>query len=264
METKSVKPGDVVYWVNRNGGDVTVKFGIVDDVFTDGVWVNFISPKERRMIDGVPLEHFISETRWRKLPKGWTYNTELFKITYRDPIEPIKISDKEGIKAAYQRGDLVLDSTLFWGNVEAVIDRNAGFRVVLKYPMWKTHSSSTSLRYDEVFTEYEDAEKKAEELRVEFRRQCNLTDEEWAIEQITKDVKRWKYFTGASDEDANRILAFFAELDNIVDVETRISGVDLQWKYWKKKKWHDVNPEDLGEGDYKEWVEFMSKSNTDI
>lgn len=77
---KRFNHGDIVYWCHHNGNaNYNVNFGIVDEQFSDGmVWVDYISQKERRLVDGIPLEEFESEIRFRKLPKGWTYNIKLF------------------------------------------------------------------------------------------------------------------------------------------------------------------------------------------
>jgi hypothetical protein len=101
------KEGDIVYWCHHNGNaNYEVKFGRVDTQFSDAVVVDYLASKERRLIDGVPIEDFESETRYRKLPKGWSYDMKLFEITYGDSNEEIemcknlKLTNPEDIKKA--------------------------------------------------------------------------------------------------------------------------------------------------------------------
>lgn len=50
--------GDIVYWCEREGGKYTVRFGVVEDQYSDGVYINFLELRERRRIDGIPLDEF--------------------------------------------------------------------------------------------------------------------------------------------------------------------------------------------------------------
>ena len=79
---KRFNPCDIVYWCHYKGNaDYSVHYGMVDEQFSDAVVVDYLVPRERRRVDGVPIDEFQSEQRYRKLPKGWTYNTEFVCIT---------------------------------------------------------------------------------------------------------------------------------------------------------------------------------------
>lgn len=43
--------------------------------------VSRLRPPEIRLINGIPFEEFQSETEFKKVPKGWTYNTDLYTVT---------------------------------------------------------------------------------------------------------------------------------------------------------------------------------------
>lgn len=81
---KRFKQGDIVYWCHQRGHEYSVKFGMVDEQFSDAVCIDYLALRERRRVDGVSMQEFQSEQRYRKLPKGWSYDTELFKITVKE------------------------------------------------------------------------------------------------------------------------------------------------------------------------------------
>lgn len=72
--------------------------------------------------------------------------------------------------------------------------------------------------------------------------QAALMDEEWALEQIEKDVCRFLYIRYAfrNQEEIDRYMTFFKELPRVEDIETRLFGGMLQWKYEKNKNWRSA------------------------
>ena len=173
---KRFNPGDIVYWCHHKGNaDYSVHYGMVDEQFSDAVVIDYIVPRERRRVDGVPIDEFQSEQRYRKLPKGWTYNTELFKLTWDDftPEEKefvLDISKPETLKEAYDKGYLVKDNTIFHGVIEDEITKD-GFRIVKKYPRETFHHiDHVSIRPDKVYFTYEEAKKEVDENIAEFHR----------------------------------------------------------------------------------------------
>lgn len=103
---KRFKHGDIVYWCNKSGNEYSVKYSRVDEQFSDAVCIDLLEPKETRYIDGVPIDEFKDNQKYRKLPKGWTYNTKLFSLEWRtDPKDEklfnelcVKIDDPDSIK----------------------------------------------------------------------------------------------------------------------------------------------------------------------
>lgn len=134
---KRFNQGDIVYWCHRRGHEFSVRYGMVDEQFSNAVCIDYLELRERRRVDGIPIQEFQNEQRFRKLPKGWTYNTKLFDITYDDMTEDekefvIDITKPEVIKEAYEKGYLVKDNTIFHGHIESEITKD-GFRIVKKY-----------------------------------------------------------------------------------------------------------------------------------
>ena len=241
---KRFNQGDIVYWCHQSGHEYSVHYGIVDEQFSDAVCIDYLSPRERRLIDGVPIDEFQSEQRYRKLPKGWSYDTKLFEITYDKltPEEiafPIDITKTETIKEAYNRGFLVKDNRIFHGNVESEITKD-GFRIVKKYPMWQHHIDHTSIRPDKVYFTYEEAKEEVDSNIAEFYRQASLSDYDWSVEQIDKNLRKYQIVNDATDEEVKQYRDWLLVMDNVEDIETRIFGCNIQWKYWKNKRWNNI------------------------
>lgn len=249
------KKGDIVYWCENCGnGDFQLRWGIVDEVYYDKVAVDFLEPKECRYIhadwmrpdEWVYLPEF-EDTRWHELPKGWTYDTPLFEITQLAmPVAwlyDVKLDDPDSIIHAYNSGDLVKSSTIFHGNVESVITKD-GYQIQKRYPMWqKRHVDYTGVDHHKIRLTYEEAEAEVVKSIEEILRQCSLTDEEWAWEQIEKDIDRYCIGNGYKKDDPHisAIRDYFADMPDIFSVETRISGGKLQWKLEKNKRWLDIS-----------------------
>lgn len=213
---------------------------MVIEQFSDAVCVNYLSPKERRRVNGVPIDEFESEFKYKKLPNGWSYDTRLFEITYDDiDSHPVDITNPDSIKVAYDKGLLVEDYKLFHGVIESEIT-NEGYRIVKKYPGGLHHISSTSIRPDRVYTTYEEAKKEVDANIAEFVRQSNLSDYEWSVEQIDKTLNRWQAFYNIGEKEKQRYRDWLLKMDNVVDIETRLYGGNIQWKYWKNKRWNNI------------------------
>ena len=64
IRKKTFKPGDIVYWVGHLGnGRYVVKYGMVYEHFSDAVVRTFLVPRERRRVNGIPIDSFESETK---------------------------------------------------------------------------------------------------------------------------------------------------------------------------------------------------------
>lgn len=241
---KRFNQGDIVYWCHSKGHEYSVKYGLVDEQFSDAVIIDYLAPRERRLVDGIPINEFESEQRYRKLPKGWSYDTKLFDITYKPLTEDevksgVNIKSPKSIQNAYSKGYLVKDSTIFHGNIEAEVTKN-GFRIIKTYPMGKYHIDHVSIRPDKIYFTYEAAEKEVDENIAEFKRQSELTDYDWSVEQIDKTLKTYQAFTGVTDRKIQQYRNWLLSMNNIEDIETRMFCDNIQWKYWKNKRWNNI------------------------
>lgn len=244
---KRFNHGDIVYWHRQKENTHFVEYGRVDEQFSDAVCIDLLERKETRFIDGIPIDEFQNESKYRKLPKGWTYNTKLFNLEWRINPEDeklfnklcVRIDNPESIKKAYEAGLLIKSDKIFHGNIETDITRE-GFRVIRKYPMWKHHITHVSIRPDKVYFTYQEAKEEVEEYLAEVKRQATLSDYEWSVEQIDKTLNHWKIFHDATDEEVNAYRKWLLSMKNIEDIETRLSLGNIQWKYEKNKKWNDI------------------------
>lgn len=238
--------GEIVYWCHSYGNGIySVKYGMVDEQYSDAVIVDYLTPRDRRLINGIPINEFESEEKRKKLPKGWTYNTPLYSLTYSDLTSKeidflLDIKKPETIKEAYGKGYLVKDNTIFHGNIEADITKE-GFRIVKKYPRDKRHIDHVSLYPWKVYRSYDKAFQEVDDLKKEFIRQTLLTDYEWSVEQIEKTLKRWKVQNDASEKEMNRIKKFILSMENVEYIETRLFSGNVEWKYEDKKRWNTID-----------------------
>ena len=240
--------GDVVYWVERHKApnfDYYVDFGIVDEEFSDAVCVERLHIRDHRFIDNIPYKDFPQFTHWKKLPKGWTYNTRLFEIEWRSDedwsaLGNLKINKPEDIKTAFEQGVLIYLKDYDQTVPHSEVSNKLGWRIR------KEHDDSTyiyphvTLQKDNAFKTYEEAQAVIDAQEAEWKRQSELTDEEWSIEQIDHDLQRWAKIYSKSPEKVQKVRDFLLGMDKIEDIETRVFDGDFQWKYWKNKKWRTV------------------------
>lgn len=243
MRREDIFSGDIVYWCRHNGNDdYSVRWGMVDEIFADVVIVDYLELKELRLVDGVPIEDFVSEERYRKLPKDWSYNTSLFKITLRDyepPIDNYSPKNPYDIKKAYELGLLVKSKTIFHGTIEAEITKE-GYRIRKTYPMWQHHIDYVSIIPYKLYSTYEEASKEVENNIAEFHRQANLSDYDWSVEKIDETLNGWQRYYDASDIERNKYKEWLLSRPRVEDIETRTCCGNIQWKYWKNKKWNNI------------------------
>lgn len=241
---KRFNNGDIVYWCHRRGHEYSVRYGMVDEQFSDAVVIDYLAVRERRRVNGIPIDSFVNEDRYKKLPKGWTYNTKLYELSTDDLSDEEKefmldIKNPDCIKEAYDKGYLVKDKTIFHGVVEAEITKE-GYRIVKKYPLHKHHIDHTSVRPDKVYFTYKEAVDEVNDNIAEFKRQASLSEYDWSLEQIDKTIERWRVLHDASDKEAEEYHNWFIGMENVEDIETRVSQGCIQWRYWKNKKWNNV------------------------
>ena len=192
---------------------------------------------------------FLSVTKWQKLPKGWTYNTELFEMEWRNNdwavLNTLRIDNSEDIKTALEKGILVYLKDYDQTVPHSEVDKKLGWRIrkehddsVYKYPF-------ITLQKNNAFKTYAEAKAVIDAQEAEWKRQSELTDEEWSIEQIDHDLQRWAKIYSKSPEEMQRVRDFLLGMDKIEDIETRVFGGDFQWKYWKNKRWNSIDIDNI-------------------
>lgn len=78
-----MRHNQICYYVERGfEGKLYVSYGMYEHESMYGNHtVSRLRPPEIRLINGIPFEEFQSETEFKKLPKGWTYSTDLYTVT---------------------------------------------------------------------------------------------------------------------------------------------------------------------------------------
>ncbi len=235
--------GDVVYFPYFTKNRYCVDWGIVDEVWHDGLFVDRYELKETRLVNGIPIDEFESETKWHKLPKGWTYNTKLFEVTYaqQEAIRnPHNMSDPDDIKCLIKDGWLVPSSTIFHGEIRAEIGKE-GYRIIKSYPVWymsnKKKADYTFITFDKAYKEWDECCLYCSNYYDELLRQASLSDEDWSKEKINKVLSHWQKLYGKTDLEVENMQRKLFSMTNVADLEVRLSDGQIQCKYVNKKKW---------------------------
>ena len=243
INRKEIPIGSIVYFISVNKqGYKIIKYGTVEEHYTSEICVQLYDFCERRIINGIPVEDIQTPTKWKKLPQGWNYGTRLFELDYRplpENTKNLKPNNPNDILKAIEEGILVKVQTIDYGRIEATIDKEKGWRLERKYD-GEYHPFYVSLNFHKVYKTYEEAQAVLDAEIAEFKRQSELSDYDWAVEQIDKELKRWAYMYSISEEEKQRYRDRILSLNKVEDIEIRIFHGSIQWKYWGKKRWMNI------------------------
>lgn len=248
INRKEIPVGTVVYYVDKYkyktaGRTWGVGFGIVEEHYTTEICLQLLEPRDTRRIDGIPIQEFQSHGPWHKLPKGWTYNTKLYRETYDEvpELSSVDIRKPEDILKAYRSGWLVKvqDNYSISRHVDTEIDSKHGWRIVLKVPpMHPLHRSYISLPFREIYRSYDEAKAVVDAEYAEFDRQAALSDYDWSVEQIDRTLDRWAALYEIEPERKSEARERLLDMKNVEELDTRLSYGGIQWKYEKNRRWN--------------------------
>jgi len=240
--------GSVVYFLETRDNKKYINYGIIEDHYPKTVCLQLIELIDVRTIDGIPYKDFVNNhipSRWKKLPKGWSYDTVLWSIdeeSVKKGREILKSIPSNYIKTPdlildlYKKGILVNVQDNCHITLDTEIDKKEGWRIVDRFTdLGKPEH--TSLNYWDVYGTYEEAKAAVKEYEDELYRQSKLSDFDWSYEQILHTLSQLPCTNELKQKYRNFLLA----QGNIEEIETRISGGNLQWKYWKGKRWLNIN-----------------------
>lgn len=238
------KKGDIAYWHTQIDGYHFVEYGMVIDHYSDSVLLDILDIAERRKVDGKPIEQMPFIGEWHKLPKGWTYNTKLFDITtdYSDFPEwvwGIKIDDPEQLKRAYDEGYLVKAKTKTCGHVETEITKQ-GYRLVVRGDTPSKRGKTHAIQPKLVYSTFAEAKAEVDAYMAELHRQSELTDYEWSVEQIDKELDKWQRNYSIADDIKKLYRDWILSLKNVEEISVRIFYGKPQMKREKQRTWHNI------------------------
>lgn len=243
VEKKDIKLGDVLYYIDKGDVKWKVNFGIVNDMYPNVVVLDLYELYDTRLINDIPIKDFVTPTRWQKLPKNWTYNTKLYNLTWgKYPMGCLAgycLDLPESILQAIEDQTLVKVTENDHASIVSEIDSTKGWRLIREYKN-EYHPSYVSLTSHDVYKTYEEVEKVIKDHEVELKRQTMLSDYDWSLEQIDHTLKFWACLYGVSEEKTTAYKEWLLNLEKLEDVEVRIWDKNIQWKYWKNKRWMDI------------------------
>ena len=189
-ELKNLKKGTIVYYVvmdrRKHYADPTawsVEFGVFDglstcciskgNVMTEGIILP-LECKDCRYVktltsDWTPFNEFESEIEMHKLPKNWSYDTDLFWVENRYPQQGdylnFNIRDRKKIQQLYDEGWFVELDKNDHRHIEAEIDRDY-YKVVKKGLFYNIYQKPFvyNLSHNRIFLNYDEARKKAKQF----------------------------------------------------------------------------------------------------
>lgn len=243
------KEDDIVYVIRRRGFERYVQLGIVSNVSERNVRVEFLTLKDRRTINGIDINEW-SDDRYHKLPKNWDKTTSLYesgtkpwdKETEKE-LKDTSIKDKDKIKKLYDKGVVVEKYKTFTGEIQVDVDSHRGYRI---YQSWRNDhelKGATYLYYN-VYETYEQAYKEVEKYEAELKRQSELSDEEWSLEQIDNELNYWRDITNASPQEVMIVRNYILSQGDVVELECKHFRDGLKWKKEKQKRWNSL-PDDI-------------------
>lgn len=238
LNPKGLPVGSIGYFLVHKNGLPTIDFGLVEEHYVDTVCLRRLELRRDITIDGVPVSEIDFPTRYRKLPKGWTYDTELFKYEERLPKEAgfIPINDPNALLDALHKGILV--ESVYHYKYESYITKDGWF--IQQVADSDDSGFYVTVPFDQCFATYDEAYEVCHAITNEFHIQAALSDEEWSVEQIDKDLVKYQTIYSKSNEEMTEIRKFIMSIPHIEDVETRVAYNEIQWKYWKNKRWNSI------------------------
>lgn len=244
VNNKSYPVGSLVYFIDPSNKQ-KLDWGIVSDIYSDGYCLKLYEFRDIRTIEGIPIKEYDFSQNSRKLPKGWSHNTDLIHLG-RDP-KWVKIMDDE--KITYEKDNLLhlIDIGAFVSpdsqdsacEVQSDITKNG-------YKLTKNHDErfinkevrpSYAIVYPfNIYPTWQEAQAVIDDYNNELKRQSELSDYDWSVEQIDRILNKY-YINGHTEEECKSIHDFLLNQKNVEDIMVRITTRGFQWKYKKNKDW---------------------------
>ena len=256
LNPKEIPEGRCVFFIRKSQNCYFVDFGLVYAHYHDGIAIQRVEFPDRRMVksvftpEPVPFKEFPHRTDYAKLPKGWSWNTPLFEIVFREPTEAEKsfslnLYDPDApsrIAEAYQQGILVNVRDNESAKIKSVIEKQGYYLAKEHYDYIGGNYSPDTVMLSpaQVFTTYESALENCKKYEEELTEQADMTDLEWAEKTIREDVERWAGLYHIQDGDRQRVLDFLLGHKDLENLETKLDRGHLVWRIYGKTRWNAI------------------------
>lgn len=235
--------GSIAYYIKGNAFDRwTIDYGLVEMHYPHNIVLTMLDVNRTgRTIEGIPYNDF-SMTEWRKLPKGWRYDTKLFEIEWENAKEldkkwkAIDVTNPDFILNAYNEHTLIKVEENDYGIIDSEIDSNHGYRIVKRYPMFAEHHPwNKSFMWNEVYKDYATAKAVLDKRDADLKRISEMSDRDYSIYEFTQTIDK---AAGLSQSYRDSCKEFLLRQDNIEDIVVRRGHGGIEWKYDRNKRWN--------------------------
>lgn len=247
---KELKIDTLVYWIGIGYmGKREVRYGLVNTIWHDGVGVDLLCLVNKDTINGIPIHEISFPTKPKKLPKGWSYDTDLVNRGSEwtdDEKEFIKAHSTvtpENIKLLMDKGYMVRrhDEPYYYGHIDTSIDKGE-YVIKYCYDSSTAYKSSTSMfvQWNELYDSYDECIAAIKAIEAENKRISELSDYDYNVEIVDKKLDILKGL-GWDDESCEKVRNNLIDMKDFENFEFRISCGALQFKHWKNKRWMSVD-----------------------
>lgn len=253
------KEGDLIFfepanpYINGLKSKNVYEFGIIDHIYFDGYGVDIYEPFDTRKIEGIPVKDYDFNQKRRKLPKNWSYDTDLIHLTWDNQPDgyngQVFNMDNKGYREGIEYGIFVPRSSQDKeGYLEVDINKE-GYLITWKHQQYKISKSSYVLvPFNKAYEEPIEYAKTVEAYNNEVLRQRSLSDYDWIIEtEIDKNLNRWCTINSINNETKTKIRTFLIEQMKYYWKDGKGNGIEcrmymgkLQWREEGQKKWIDI------------------------
>lgn len=245
---KSCPVGRILYYIHKHGMKWDVQWGEVVSLWADGIILKKYEVVDTTIINAIPKAEFKTPSPYHKIPKNWFPSTDLIKKQYsvrHKPLEKafpeaigLSVRKPEDVKKLIEIGLLIPVSDYDYGILETDFDRSLGWRVIRTYKRDEYHPETLTLKYTDVYYTYEEAEAEIKAYKQEIKRQSELSDLEWSIEQIDNALNKVPNLTDEKRAEYRKWILSQKDVEDIAVRYTSFGGI--QWKYDKLKTWHTI------------------------
>ena len=249
---KELNHGDIVYYAERTDCEkgYYVQAAVFEEEFSNCFIVRPLYFFSDRTVNGIPEKEFDTPTKWKKLPKGWSYDSILVKVEIDKKLKQVelglslKYDNPEDVKRALQNGLFKFGADIDDCVFSEEVHKERGYRIVRTYDFGlDKYPDSISINKRKLYKTYKEVMDVIDENYEEMQRIANLSDYDWSVEQIDTVLNQWCKSMSKTDIEKEECRKFILSQDNVEDIELRVFVGNLEWKYCKNKRWNTINLE---------------------